>query len=394
MMQTILVSSLICLVQFLAALPWLRAIDAAGFWRQARKPLSWLIAVVGVLIAGGLLALFLNLFGDAERLQVVGQFYCAVLQLQLTVDFFLFFFPAITWVWPKGTAVALAAFREGVRQPMFWLLASIALGAMAISPFLPYFTFGEDVKMVRELGYDTIMLFPVLFSVLAASTSISDEIEGRTAITVMSKPVSRREFLLGKFIGTLFAALFMTMILAWAFNGVTWFKLWFDRETIPDPIWLEPLRQAWSAKLGVNPVNFVLGAMIWLEHTLQMIPGVLLGFCQTMVLLAIAVALATRLPMVVNIVTCLLVFFLGHLTTVLVHISAGKYALINFMAKFFDNVLPGLEYFDFGTILARDQPFDHGPYFTYLGSVFLYAALYSVIALLFGLILFEDRDLA
>jgi hypothetical protein len=394
MIQTIILSSVLCLIQFLAALPWLCALDSAGFWRQARKPLTWLMAIAGVLIAGGLLTLLFRAIGDTERLQAAGQFFAALLQVQLTIDFFLLFFPMFTWVWPKGAAVALAAFREGVRQPMFWLLTFIALGAMVISPFLPYFTFGEDVKMVRELGYDTIMLIPVIFSVLAASISISDEIEGRTAITVMSKPITRREFLLGKFIGTLFAALFMTMILAWAFNGVVWFKLVFDRETITDPVWLDPLRSVWSTNLDASAVNFVLGAMVWLDHTIAIIPGVLLGFCQTMVLLAVAVALATRLPMVVNIVTCLLIFFLGHLTTVLVQLSAGKYALINFMAKFFDNVLPGLEYFDFGTILAHDQPFEQGPFFAYIGSVLLYASIYSVIALLFGLILFEDRDLA
>ena len=54
---------------------------------------------------------------------------------------------------------------------------------------------------------------------LAASMLISEEIEGRTAITLMSKPVSRRQFLLGKFVGLLLAALAMTGILSWFFDG-------------------------------------------------------------------------------------------------------------------------------------------------------------------------------
>ena len=111
-------------------------------------------------------------------------------------------------------------------------------------------------------------------------------------------------------------------------------------------------------------------------------------------LLAIAVALATRLPFIVTFVTCAVVFFLGHLTHVLVQVSAQRYALVNFMAKFFDNILPGLEYFDLGPILVRDIMPDRGVLWTYVGTVWLYAALYSIIALLFGLILFEDRDLA
>src|SRR5438094_4150527 len=109
------------------------------------------------------------------------------------------------------------------------------LRLMAVAPFIPYFTFDEDVKMVRELGYDTIMLAAVVFSVVAASMSISEEIEGRTAVTVMSKPVSRRHFLLGKFAGSLLAALLMTGVLAWFFEGLLWFKLWVGSEQLPDP---------------------------------------------------------------------------------------------------------------------------------------------------------------
>src|SRR4029077_12934741 len=116
-------------------------------------------------------------------------------------------------VWPKGGAVALSAFREGVRQPMFWLLTIAASLLMAISPFFPYFTFGDDLKMVKELGYAITMLFAGLFGVLAASMSVSEEIEGRTAVTLMSKPVSRRQFLLGKFGGIMLACMFMNVIL-------------------------------------------------------------------------------------------------------------------------------------------------------------------------------------
>jgi hypothetical protein len=394
MIQPIFLGSLLCLLQFLAALPWLWALDPAAARRKVSKPLNWVLAVVAVVVAGGVVAGLLRVVGSAERLQFTGRFFGAVLEGQLIVDFFLLFFPLLTLVWPKGGTVALAAFREGVRQPMFWLITAIGLGILVTSPFLPYFTFSEEIKMVRELGYDTTMLMAVVFSVLAASISISDEIEGRTAITVMSKPVARRQFLIGKFIGTLFAALLMTMILAFVFNAVIWFKLWWDRETITNPFWFDSALNAWSASLDAITGNFVLGGLIWIDNSAGLIPGIALGFCQAAVLLAVAVALATRLPMTVNIMVCFLIFVLGHLTPVLVDQSAGKYALINFMARFFANVLPGFQYFDYGPVLVLDVAPDPIGFVTYLGSVVLYGGIYSVIALLFGLILFEDRDLA
>jgi hypothetical protein len=296
-------------------------------------------------------------------------------------------------VWPKGGAVALAAFREGTRQPMFWLLTGFGLIFMIVSPFIPYFTFGEETKMLKGLGYDVIMLLSAVFAVLAASMSISEEIEGRTAITLMSKPVSRRQFLLGKYLGNLLAALLLTCLLFLPFIVVIWFKPSFEGEALPPPPWLAPARQSFSA-VPDTILNFSLGAAEWLQLATESAPGVILGFCQVMVLLAIAVALATRLPMVVNLVTCFVIFLLGHLSQVLVQVSEQRYPLVNFAAQFFDALLPGLEYFDFGAVIVRDVAPKPELFLAYVGSVALYAVLYSTIALLFGLILFEDRDLA
>ena len=86
---------------------------------------------------------------------------------------------------------------------------------MWVSVAIPYFTFGDDYKMMKQIGIDVVMLAPTLFGVLAASMSISEEIEGRTAVTLMSKPVNRRQFLIGKFLGILMACLVMSMLLNW-----------------------------------------------------------------------------------------------------------------------------------------------------------------------------------
>jgi hypothetical protein len=391
---TVVVGAFLCAVQFVFALPWLAVLDLSAFKTYARRPVAWLAAAVGVLAGGVLWALLVNVVQDAERLAFWGKIYGAVLNAQLGLDVLIGIFPLLLLFWPQGTTVALAAFREGVRQPLFWLILAIALLLMLLSPLLPYFTMGDDYKMLRELGHEIIMLAAVLFSVLAASMSISEEIEGRTAITLMSKPVSRRQFLLGKFLGILFAAMLMTGLLGVVFNGVMWFKFWYENEPLPDPAWLAHARDAllW---MGDPAVNFPLGAGAWFTFFSVSLPGLIFGFCQVMVLLAIAVALATRLPMVVNLVTCLAVFFLGHLTHILVQASSyGRFKLVSFMARFFENVLPGLDYFDVGPIIARDVPPDAASFFRYAGSIVLYAVLYSTIALLLGLVLFEDRDLA
>src|SRR6516225_7308683 len=144
----------------------------------------------------------MRLIQDRSTVVTYGRLYGSALHIQLFADFLLGIFCLMLLIWPKAAAVALAAFREGVRQPMFWLLALLAAGLMSVSPFIPYFTFGEDY---------------VVLGVLAASMSISEEIEGKTAITLMSKPVSRRQFLLGKFAGILLVTILLTGVLGWYF---------------------------------------------------------------------------------------------------------------------------------------------------------------------------------
>src|SRR5262249_54085554 len=247
-------------------------------------------------------------------------------------------------------------------RPLFWLLSGLAFAALTVAPFWPYFTFGEDHIMVKELGLDTVMLFAALFGILAASLSISEEIEGRTAVTLMSKPVSRRQFLLGKFLGILLASLVMTGILSWLLHWVLFTRPVFDPlENAHDLLQaqiapnLTRMVQEWIRAANMfyraETLAFVNGFALQAADVLAALPGLIIGACQVMVLVAIAAALATRLPMLVNLPTCLLLFFLGNLSPVLVQVSqklreqqggGTTMDLINFMARLFDTVLPAL----------------------------------------------------
>src|SRR5438552_2703492 len=149
--------TVLCLVQLLAAVPWLSVADPIGMQPTLRRPITWLLSLAGALGAGTLLALFLAVNPDPGRLVFWGRVFGALLQIQLFIDCFVLAFFMLLKLWPHGGAVALAAFREGIRQPVFWLFIGGGLGLLLISPIVPYFTFGEDFKMVRQLGHDTIM---------------------------------------------------------------------------------------------------------------------------------------------------------------------------------------------------------------------------------------------
>lgn len=289
----------------------------------------------------------------------------------------------------KTLAVAQAAFRETIRQPLYWLLIVFFAVLMLFGIVLPFFTLGEDMKMMKDLQLDAILIPALLITVLTASISISEEIEGRTAITLLSKPVSRRQFLLGKYFGILAAGALLMLILTLVMGICVTIKWDYDRlDRPPDPAEASAAQEFLaSVPVLASPVRYVL---LTFGEIQALAPGVFMNFCQVMILTSIAVALATRLPMVVNVVVCLSAFLLGRLTHVLEEQSRGN-TLVNFVAQVFGTILPGLHYYDVGPAIVGEVEV---PWLGYVLPAFLHGAIYATVALVFGLVLFEDRDLA
>jgi ABC-type transport system involved in multi-copper enzyme maturation permease subunit len=414
--STILVGMLLVFIQLLAMVPWFvsaftrREVLSTNVFGVVKDMLTapggmriFLYGVIGVVFFSGLTPIiFYALTRDPDAIQNWGRLYGAVLQIQLTVDFFVLIWPLLLSVWPKGGAVAQAAFREAIRQPMFWLLNLFAFLALLVFAFFPYFTFGEDYIMLKEIGFDTVMLTAIIFGVLAASMFVSDEIEGRTAVTLMSKPVSRRQFLLGKFAGILLACLLMFGLLGTHFEGCLLLKRYLEKmDALPLPGWVTSA----TDNNGLTDLSndFLRGIGFWAGLTIDALPNFVLTFCQVMVLVSLAVALATRVPMIPNLTAVGLIFLASHITPLLV--GTGRKAqehnpgsivaqMLSFVAQVFDTLLPGLDLLRVDPSLIGDVPPPAGPYSLYILSVVFYAVLYTLIVILFGLVLFEDRDLA
>jgi ABC-type transport system involved in multi-copper enzyme maturation permease subunit len=270
---------------------------------------------------------------------------------------------------PRVSAIALTTSREGAAQPLFWV--SIALGAFALLVFiwLPYNTFGEDLKMLKETGLELMMLASVLLAVATASTSIADELEGKTALTLLSKPISRRQFILGKFIGVIAPVLLLFFILGLVFLGVVSYKTVYD---------------------GMESGDVGITALQCQQEMVQITPGLLLTFMQTAVLAAISVAISTRLPMLANLSICVAIWVLGMLVPLIVQSSAESLETVGFVGQLIATVLPVLQHFNMHPSIAGGVIVPA----SYLWMAALYCVLYVTFALLGALVLFEDRDLA
>ena len=395
----------LAVVQFLAAIPWLIALDPSAAKESAKRGSFWGYVAGGIGLTGVALAMFIGYKSEATALEFYGRFYGAILHAQLAVDLIVGLLAGLLLISPKAGAVALAAFREAVRQPLFWSIAAIGVLFLALSVVLPYYTFGEDYLFMKQLGFDVAMLGAALYALLTAAFSINEEVENRVAITVISKPINRRQFILGKYFGFLFAALALTLILGWFLGWALYLKSTglFDRlDDMKDAMPLslaESFRPVFQGLVkAASAKAFVAGSANWFGETAAHSLGLIVGFGQVMVLLAICVSLATRLSYVVNLTICLAIFVLGHLAPVLVSFTQkfdqGVFVLIRFIAQLFDAVLPSLEYFNMAPAIIRDSELPLAAFAVYVATVFGYALLYSSIALVVGLFLFEDKDLS
>ena len=105
--------------------------------------------------------------------------------------------------------IALNAFMELVRQPVFLLLYTVSPLVMIVLAAVPYFGFGGtdmgpvnfDIKMVKDGALSVMFISGLFAAVICASSSLSREVSTGTALAVLSKPVGRMHFIIGKYLG-------------------------------------------------------------------------------------------------------------------------------------------------------------------------------------------------
>jgi ABC-type transport system involved in multi-copper enzyme maturation permease subunit len=270
---------------------------------------------------------------------------------------------------PKIFAIAHSTFKTEVGQPLFMLVMIVGGVFILASVYVPYNTFGEDIKMFKDSGLTLIRVLAIFLAIWAASKSVAEEIEGRTALTVLSKPVGRRQFIVGKFTGISMAIAVMFVILG------MWFIIWTAYKPIYD-------FQEASKGLCEWPTCY--------REAVHVGPGLFLCFLEVLVFVAVSVAISTRFGILANFLICFSIYVLGHLTPLLVQSSFAAFEPVVVFGQLVAIVFPVLNHYDVQAAINTNSsvPFD------YLGWSMIYTALYGSMALLLALVFFEDRDLA
>ena len=101
----------------------------------------------------------------------------------------------------KLFVLAKNTFIETLRQPAYAIIIMAALFLLFLSPSLAMYTMSDDNKLLRELGLSTLFLASLFIAIFSATGTVAEEIQNKTVLTVLSKPVKRPIFIFSKFLG-------------------------------------------------------------------------------------------------------------------------------------------------------------------------------------------------
>jgi ABC-type Na+ efflux pump permease subunit len=99
------------------------------------------------------------------------------------------------------TAIAGNTFTSLTRLKVFYVLLLFALVLIASSVFMAQMTFQQEFQVLKDIALGAMSLFVSLLAIIATARLLPQEIDDRTAYTVLAKPVSRFEYLAGKLVG-------------------------------------------------------------------------------------------------------------------------------------------------------------------------------------------------
>jgi ABC-type transport system involved in multi-copper enzyme maturation permease subunit len=251
----------------------------------------------------------------------------------------------------KIKAIAFNTFREAIRDRILYVIFFFAAVCFIFSRVLALLTVGDQVKIVTDVGLAALSFFGALMAILVGTGLVYKEIDKKTLYTLLSKPIHRYQYLLGKFFGMILTLFVMLLLMTVLFLLLLFFHT-FKIE--------------------------------W-----QVFAAVFLIFCELCLITAVAILFSCFSTPILSSIFTLAFYLIGHfswgLETLIKKINSGfGRALANALYT----LLPDLENFNIKTEIVHHLPI---PSELFLYS-FLYGICYSVFILFLAVLVFRRRD--
>ncbi|MBL9137342.1 MAG: ABC transporter permease [Verrucomicrobiales bacterium] len=316
----------------------------------------------------------------------------------------------------KTLAIALSSFHELIRQPFWLILGSGGVVFMLVLAHSNYFALGEESRQVKQSVLAFMLVAGLIAAVLGASFLVAREVRSGTALVVLSKPVGRLPFLLGKYTGLMTALAlqgFLHLLVALlagrmareATGNPDWLAItvtlgavvaglglaaassfFLHRSFVGDAV-LTTVASVGVAFAVVNAFDSSGSPQPWgsrLDSGL-VTAGVLI-FAALGVLAALALALSTRLSMVPTLLLCGGFLALGLLSD---YLFASSSASRSTLADLLHDLLPNWQVFWVADSIGSPRPLSWG----YVARAAAYGVLHIATALCLAWFLFAHREL-
>jgi ABC-type transport system involved in multi-copper enzyme maturation permease subunit len=251
----------------------------------------------------------------------------------------------------KIGAIAGITFKEAKRDRILYLLFFFAALGIVASRVLAILTVGDRIKIIKDVGLASISIFGVLMAILIGTGLVYKEIDKKTIFTLLSKPLHRAEFILGKFLGLVLTLFVMTLAMTAIFLAIVY-----------------------AHTLKIEGTLLVAVAYVFLELVL---------------ITAVAILFSSFSTPILSSLFALAFYLIGHLSwgleLILRKMGPG---LGRTLVRILYAVLPDLENFNFKTEVVHGLAI---PPAIYLSSL-LYGLCYTVFILALAILVFRRRD--
>jgi len=251
----------------------------------------------------------------------------------------------------KILIIALNTFKEAIRDRILYLILFVSIFFIVFSRVLSMMTVGDELKVIKDVGLASISIFGVFMAILIGTNLVYKEIDKRTIYTLLSKPIHRYEFLLGKFLGLNITLLVMVVIMSAVFFGLIFI---------------------YSSKF--EPKFLI---------------AILLIFMELIIITAISILFSSFTTPILSSVFTFSLFLIGHFSqNFKFFIAKTKTPVGKILIKILYYILPNLEKFNIKTEVVHNLPLNSN----FILYSLLYGIFYALAILFLSALIFHRRD--
>ena len=260
--------------------------------------------------------------------------------------------------------VAVSVFKESVRDKVLYSLVLFAVLLIAVSYLIGQLTAGQDMKIIKDLGLAAISVFALLIAVFIGIGLVWKEVERRSIYSLLAKPISRPQFILGKYFGL---ALTLAVNIS-AMAAAYYLVLAYMGTTFPAEV-----QASWPAP-ATDP---------------RMLVAIALLLVESLVVTAVALFFSTFSSPFLSAVLTLGLWVIGHFNADLRNFEAVVASpAAAWLARVLYYVLPNFGAFDIKAQVVHGQPVA----MSYIMLVALYGLVYVTLVLTAAVVIFSRRD--